>query len=165
MSAFEEVLKDLQRYNMVNLSNYTPEQAREVKDVIERLLNHRYTPETHPVIAIDMDGTIWTDTYPEHGVVFPHAIEVINEMVEVGYDVIIWTSRGGVDMDACRDVLTSKGLNKNLVWNDHSTYYTSKYPIQSPKIGAGVYIDDKAYGAPDFSNYWLTLRKKFIPNT
>lgn len=162
MSALEQVLSDLNRYNVVNLANYTKEQQERIRQELGRVLATQYSPETHPVIAIDMDGTIWTDTYPEHGEVFPHAIEVINELVSVGYDVIIWTSRGGVDMDACRDVLTSKGLNESIQWNEHSTYYTSKYPIQSPKIGAGVYIDDKAYGAPDFSNYWLTLRSKFI---
>lgn len=162
MSALELVLKDLKGYGIVNLANYTKEQREEVMEAIDRVIGVKYTPETHPVVAIDMDGTIWSDNFPHKGEIFPHAIEVINEMSEAGYDVIIWTSRGGVDLDDCRKYLVEQGLNETIEWNEHSEYYTSQFPIQSPKIGAGVYIDDKSYGAPDFTNYWLTLRSKFL---
>lgn len=126
--------------------------------------NSLYTPETHPVVAIDLDSTIWTEDYPYFGEPFSGAISTINEMFKMGYDVIIWTSRGGGNLDTCIDHLREvHDLNSEIKFNAHSKIFTDKYPSSSPKIGASIYIDDKAYGAPEsFENEWSTLAKKFL---
>ena len=46
----------------------------------------KYNPDTHPVIAIDLYGTILdkkTNYLP-----FPNSIETINEKINDGYEVI-----------------------------------------------------------------------------
>lgn len=126
---------------------------------------HVFTPETHPVVAVDMDNTIWTEDFPNVGVPFPHAIQTVNKMLEVGYEVILWTARGGDNLEDCVGELTRLGLNTthpNFTVNDHAKYNTDRYPVQSPKSNAHIYLDDKAYGAPDYSRHWHILYQEFI---
>ena len=126
---------------------------------------HKFTPETHPVVAVDMDNTIWTEDFPNVGVPFPHAIQTVNKMLEVGYEVILWTARGGDNLDVCLAELERLGLDINhpmFTVNDHAKYNTDRYPVQSPKANSHVYLDDKAYGAPDFSRHWHILHEEFI---
>ena len=102
------------------------------------------TPNTHPVIAIDLDGTIWKEEYPDCSVPFDGAIECINDMIRSGYEVIIWTARGGDNLNIVKRVLIDEyGLNPNVKFNEHSNWFTSIYPIGSPKVNASVYFDDK----------------------
>lgn len=168
MKELQLLLRDLKRYKLVNLSNYESKFREEVLSQIDLALDlpvHYYTPQTHPIIAIDMDNTIWTENYPHFGEVYPHAIEVINDMVDAGYEVIIWTSRGGSNMDECRQHLINEyGLRSDIKWNEHSPFYTSQYEIQSPKIAASIYIDDRSFNAPVYKNYWPMIRQYFIHN-
>ena len=123
----------------------------------------RNTPETHKVIAIDLDGTIWEDrAYPGFGKVFDFAIQVINGMVMDGYHVVIWTCRGGDNLQLCKEELFRLGLNQSIQFNEHATYYTSKYPIQSLKIAASLYLDNSAFGSPDYKNLWFELGTLFL---
>lgn len=124
-----------------------------------------YTPESHPVIAVDLDGTIWSNAYyPGFGEPFRYAVQTLNKMVEVGYDVIIWTSRGGHELEDALDYLVKNhGLNPEIKANVHAKYYTDQYPIQSPKIGASVYLEDKAYGVEEeFTDKWGKIYYEFI---
>lgn len=114
------------------------------------------------MIAIDLDSTIWTEDYPHFGVPYPNAIESVNELVGRGYEVIIWTSRGGDNLQACKaHLIHVLSLNPAIKFNEHSNYYTTKYPIQSPKIAASLYIDDKSLNAPDFSQNWHKILELF----
>ena len=123
----------------------------------------KYTPDTHPVIAIDLDGTIWNEDYPNTGVPFPNAIETINAMVSEGYEIIIWTARDNENLMFCKkELIDIFELNPNVKFNQHSNYFTSIYKISSPKVNASIYLDDKSYNAPDYSTYWSKLREEFI---
>ena len=42
-----------------------------VDDIIFTNTYRKYTPQTHPVIAIDLDGTIWEDNYLKPQTHFP----------------------------------------------------------------------------------------------
>ena len=126
---------------------------------------HVFTPETHPVVAVDMDNTIWTEDFPNVGVPFPHAIQTVNKMLEVGYEVILWTARGGDNLDVCVAELERLGLDINhpmFKVNDHAKYNTDRYPVQSPKVNCSVLLDNVAYGAPDYSKHWHILYEEFI---
>jgi hypothetical protein len=121
-----------------------------------------YSPETHPVIAIDLDGTIWDEDYPNTAIPYFKSIETINKMVEIGYEVIIFTARGEENLKACKWFLIDEiGLNPNVKFNQHSNYYTSLYPISSPKINASVYFEDKAFNAPNYKTEWPNIYNKF----
>lgn len=128
----------------------------------------KYKPQTHPVIAIDFDGTIVQDKFPNIGELNPNAIETINAMVEDGYEIIIWTARGDLFLLNARDFLLENGLiinpekGKRIKFNQHADYMLERYDTQGIKIGASFYIDDKGYGAPDFKTHWSVIKKEFL---
>lgn len=128
-------------------------------------VKRRFTPETHPVVAVDLDSTLWTEDFPKMGVLYPHAVDTVNKMLEVGYEVILWTARGGDVLEESVANLGENGLNihhPNFTVNVHAKYYTDKYPVQSQKVSCHVLIDNLSYNAPDYSNYWHILYKEFI---
>lgn len=125
----------------------------------------KFTPETHPVVSIDLDNTIWEEDYPHFGEIFPYAIETINAMLKEGYEIILWTARGGEVIKKDVKYLGTKGLdvdNEMFVVNDHAAYFLKKYPIQSPKANGSIMLDDRAYGAPNFRGYWFILHQEFL---
>lgn len=127
--------------------------------------DRKFTPETHPVVTIDLDNTIWEEDYPHFGELFPYAIETINAMLEEGYEIILWTARGGEVIKKDVEYLGTKGLdinNEKFVVNDHAAYFLKKYPIQSPKANGSIMLDDRAYGAPNFRGYWFILHQEFL---
>lgn len=136
----------------------------------------KYTPETHPVIAIDLDDTIWTATregnhiFPGAGVPFKNAIKTINKMIATGYEVIIWTARDSENQaKECKKALLDAGINPNFKWNYYSNHANSEYVINkasSRKIDANIFFDDRAYGAPIYSEEtWANIYDEFFGET
>jgi hydroxymethylpyrimidine pyrophosphatase-like HAD family hydrolase len=89
------------------------------------------------VIAIDFDGTI-TDKniFPEISELRPHVVEAIKHFQAAGHKCILWTCREGKHLDEARVFLRINGIEL-----DGFNY--SPYMLQSRKIVADVYIDDK----------------------
>ena len=133
----------------------------------------KYTPDTHKYVAVDFDGTIIEEgDYPYIRNFLPHAIETLQMMVEEGYEVAIWTCRGGrgnvtaglphlTEEQRVKVALFEQGLDiKNIEVNKHFPKYYEKYKGNSPKIYADVYIDNSAYGLDKVD--WLEIREAFI---
>ena len=89
------------------------------------------------VIAVDFDGTI-TDKniFPKIGEWKEHAIEAIKNLQQHGHKCILWTCREGNYLELAKDALAKAGLIMD-------GYNFSPYQLQSRKIVADVYIDDK----------------------
>lgn len=130
----------------------------------------KYTPETHTYVAVDFDGTIVEDNdFPYVRNFKPHAIETLQAMLDAGYQIMIWTCRGGVQTDTTdvpqeRLVLSSlrnAGLNVgNVEVNQHFPAYYKRFKGNSPKIYADVYIDNNGYGVDKID--WLEIREAFL---
>lgn len=89
------------------------------------------------VIAVDFDGTISDkNIFPEIGKFKEHAIDALKNLQEHGHKIVLWTCREGDHLDAARIALEYEGLILN-------GYNYSPYQLQSRKIVADVYIDDK----------------------
>lgn len=117
------------------------------------------------MVSVDLDRTMWTEDFPHFGRLYPFAIETVNAMLEEGYEVVLWTARGGDNLDDCVDNLFENGLNINhpkFKVNEHSDYNLNLYSVQSPKVNCDVLLDDKAYNAPIYENYWHILFKEFM---
>lgn len=70
------------------------------------------------IIAIDFDGTICQNEYPEIGDPIPLAIESIKELKERGHDLILWTCRQGELLDDAVKWCKEHGIPFDLV-NEH----------------------------------------------
>jgi len=96
------------------------------------------------VIAIDFDGTIVTDKYPDIGFLKRNAKEVINKLYDEGHDIIINSCRQGREEREMVEFLIDNEIKFNAV-NENLCYRIEEYDNDCRKIGADVYIDDKAY--------------------
>lgn len=96
------------------------------------------------IFAIDFDGTIVENEYPHIGRPVPMALEVLKELTEKKYRLILYTMRDGKELNEAvvycnRNNLDFWGINKN----PEQSEWTS-----SPKVYANVYFDDCAAGIP-----------------
>ena len=121
----------------------------------------KYNPDTHPVIAIDLYGTILdkkTNYLPFH-----NSIETINEMINEGYEVIILTEIDGkVLKSKIFELIDNFRLNPNVKINQQSNYYSSLNEELPNTILASIYLDKNSYHSPDYSKEWINIRKEFI---
>lgn len=129
----------------------------------------KYSPETHKYVAVDFDGTIIEEGhFPEIKNFLPHAIETLQMMKDAGYELVIWTCRGGdvtfslVDQRLLiLNELENQGLDiEGIEVNRHFPEYYEKYKGNSPKVYADVYIDNSAYGLDKVG--WLGIREAFL---
>ena len=107
------------------------------------------------IFAIDFDGTIVEDRYPEIGELKPEAEKFIRALQQRGDKWILWTMRGGEKLNEAVKFLESHGLKPDAV-NDNLEIMKMEFPLgnQNPrKVFAHVYIDDRNEGGLKFSRY------------
>lgn len=95
------------------------------------------------IIAVDFDGTLVTDKFPEIGEPIPETIDTLNEQVRKGAYIILWTCRVGERLkeavDWCRDhEITIDAVNENLPG------IIEAFGGDARKIFANEYWDDRA---------------------
>ncbi|PNP94776.1 hypothetical protein BMT55_00005 [Listeria newyorkensis] len=94
-------------------------------------------------IAVDFDGTIVHDCYPEIGKLIDGAKETLVQIREAGGEIIIWTCREGLDKEACIDFMKNMSIPFDYINCNHPDLI-KKFGNDCRKIGAEVYIDDKS---------------------
>ena len=100
------------------------------------------------IVAIDFDGTIVEDKYPEIGTLIPEAKKYINKLRADGYEVIIWTTRTHLKLLEAIEFLAKEGIKYNGI-NQSSQANLMMYNGQdSRKIFADMYIDDRGLLSP-----------------
>lgn len=102
------------------------------------------------IIAIDFDGTVVTHAYPEIGEEIG-AEEVLRELTEKGYRLILYTLRHG---ETLRQAVAWFRTRKIPLWAVNENPEQRRWS-RSPKIYADLYIDDSALGCPlQFIDGW-----------
>lgn len=104
-------------------------------------------------IAVDFDGTVVTHDYPKVGETVPNAVEVLKELQDKGYKMILYTMRSD---DKLQDAVNwFKSNNVELYGVNENP--SQKTWTKSTKVYAHRYIDDAAIGAYLIhnSNNWL----------
>lgn len=96
-------------------------------------------------VAIDFDGTIVEDAYPEIGRLFYNAKEVINKLYDEGHDIIINTCRAGIFEGNVYTFLKDNGIKYSYI-NSNLPRDIEKFGQDCRKISADIYIDDKNIG-------------------
>ena len=95
------------------------------------------------VIAIDFDGVLCTDEYPEIGEPNMEVIQEAKSLREGGACLILWTCRAGEDLDKAVQACREWGLEFDAI-NENPQFMIDLYGNDCRKIGADEYWDDRA---------------------
>lgn len=102
------------------------------------------TSKDNLLIAVDFDGTIVEDTYPNIGKPQLFAFETMKRLQNDGHRLILWTYRCGRKLDDAVAFCKQNGIEFYAI-NDSfpNEEYTGK---ESRKIAADLFIDDRNIG-------------------
>ena len=108
------------------------------------------------IVSIDFDGTLVEgDNYPEIGVLKPNVKDIIKRWKDDGNIIIVNSCRTGRYEAAAVDFLLENDIPFDY-FNCNHPKQIEHYKMDSRKISADVYIDDKQVGGlPD----WFTIDK------
>lgn len=95
------------------------------------------------IIAVDFDGTLCKECYPNIGEANTLLIEALLERKRLGDKVVLWTCREEKLLEDALYWCKQRGLLFDAV-NDNLEEIKRKYQHNSRKITADIYIDDKA---------------------
>lgn len=109
------------------------------------------------IIAVDFDGTIVEDAYPQIGKAQSFAFETLKALHHERHKLILWTCRQGQSLEEAVAFCRDNGVEFYAV---NSNYPGEKLkPGNTPKIVADVYIDDRIIGGfPGWSEVWRFLK-------
>lgn len=101
------------------------------------------------IIAVDFDGTLNLNQYPDYSTPnWPLIMKLKDEQLS-GAKLILWTCREGQDLDNALMSCKSWGLEFDSV-NENLIECKSHWGNDTRKIGATIYIDDKAITPTDY---------------
>jgi len=96
------------------------------------------------VIAVDFDGTIVENAYPNIGKPLLFAFDTLKKLQTEGYTLILWTYRCGKKLDEAVAFCAARGLEFYAI---NSSYPEEVFSEKiSRKIQADIFIDDRNVG-------------------
>lgn len=95
------------------------------------------------IIAVDFDGTLCKNVWPEIGEPYNDVIELMKRVRKDGHKVILWTCRNGMPLVNAIVWCAERGLFFDAV-NDNLEELKQRFGRDSRKITADYYIDDEA---------------------
>jgi len=101
------------------------------------------------IIAVDFDGTLCTDVYPDIGVPNYDLIEELKYRHQLGDTLILWTCRCEEKLDESINWCKQMGLHFDYV-NCNTRGVLNTYGTESRKVFADVYLDDRACSIDTF---------------
>ncbi len=103
-------------------------------------------PDPTPfTIAVDLDGTLAENTFPEIGDPMPGAAETMAEFHRAGYRIIVFSVRGDVEQ-------IEDWLHLNGIPFDHINENPDQPPDSSGKVYAHAYLDDRGITFTDWTH-------------
>lgn len=99
-------------------------------------------------IAVDFDGTLFTDEYPKIGKPKWRVINWCKERKEKGDVLILWTCREGESLREAVGMCREVGLVFDYV-NQNDASLKKQFGNDCRKVGADIYLDDKAMRIED----------------
>lgn len=98
------------------------------------------------VFAIDFDGTLCDNAWPEIGEPNIVMIEYVKALRQLGHKIILWTCREGDNLNEAVSWCSEQGITFDAI-NDNLEENKQLFGGNSRKIVADYYIDDKAVQA------------------
>ncbi len=115
------------------------------------------------IIAVDFDGTIVSDAYPQIGKPQLFAFETLKRLQNDGHRLILWTYRHGSKLKEAVTFCKENGIEFYAV---NSSFPNEEYNgKESRKIAADLFIDDRNIGGfIGWGKVYQTLTKEEAPN-
>lgn len=111
-------------------------------------------------IAVDFDGTIVRNRYPEIGAENPFAIQTLKMLQDEGHNLILWTCREGDEREAAVEWCRKRGLEFYAINLDFPEEDEEKNLSYSRKLKADLFIDDRQVGGlPDWGTIYEMISK------
>lgn len=111
------------------------------------------------IVAIDFDGTLVIDRFPDIGKPIYEMFDVCKKLKEAGVKLILWTSRDNVDgeyaLDEAVQFCKNRGLEFDAV-NENIKEVRALFGRDTRKVYADLYIDDKAIPNYMQPGYWAS---------
>ena len=98
-----------------------------------------------PIAAVDFDGVIVEERWPEIGQLMPGAVEAMQAIHRAGWWIVINTCRAGRLAEEARAFLLDAGIPFDR-FNENLEHRSQRFGSDSRKISADVYIDDRNLG-------------------
>lgn len=98
------------------------------------------------IIAVDFDGTLCEDKFPEIGKPIICHIRMVKRLQQKGHEIILWTSRNGKMLEEAVAWCAGYGLHFDAV-NENLPDVKEKWGGDTRKVFADYYFDDKNIGA------------------
>ena len=96
------------------------------------------------IVAVDFDGTLVEDKFPEIGRPRAERFHIIRQMQAAGIRVILWTCRDHESLKAAVDwCLKEQGIVFDAV-NENIPEVKAMFSNDTRKVYADIYLDDKA---------------------
>jgi len=95
------------------------------------------------VIAIDFDGTLFKNEWPDIGAPIWKTIEAAKQEQEAGTALVLWTTREGDKLQEALESCKNVGLNFDAI-NTNAQVLKDLWGNDPRKIGAAEYWDDHA---------------------
>lgn len=112
------------------------------------------------IIAVDFDGTIVEDQYPEIGREIPFATQTLKMLAQQRHRIILWTVREGRCLQEALDWCAQRGVEFYAVNKDYPEE-SGEHRTFSRKIKADLFIDDRNLcGIPDWGVIYRMITEK-----
>ena len=115
-------------------------------------------------VAVDFDGTIVEDRWPEIGELIPGAVITLHRLHNEGHRVILWTCRCGNRLTEAVNFMLRNGLPFDRI-NENLDEAIMAYGGNSRKVSADMYIDDKNSDGVDWDKIYFKIFGEPIDRT
>ena len=113
------------------------------------------------IIAVDFDGTIVENSYPEIGKERPFAIETLKRLAAERHLLVLWTVREGHLLDEAVEWCRQRGVEFYAVNKDYPEEDPQQNRHYSRKLKADLFIDDRSVGGlPDWGTVYRLIRER-----
>ena len=110
---------------------------------MEKNVSKQQMAELPYIIAVDFDGTLVEDKFPEIGEPKDRVWEDVKNAQRNGAKIILWTSRDNERLKAAVEFCTQRGLHFDAI-NDNLDECKVLFNNDTRKVYANEYWDDKA---------------------
>lgn len=116
---------------------------REREELARKCREIRFRRREYKIYAVDFDGVLCEDEWPEIGEPLEWNIEAIRNLRRHGNKLILWTCRTGEQLEAALQFCKDHGIEFDAV-NANLPETNEAFGGDARKIFADYYVDDKS---------------------